>query len=246
MERPAGVLLLVAVCAMLAIVSAAVEAGKVSGADYSTVLPIGNIGFGWWHSGHSGNSNSVQTNSSAILKNPTGNSSVGKGGQSSNKTSTQPQIITPYPNFSGLPSWLLPTAAVAALGCALLLVFRIRISTNPIDLEHTVDEMEQQRKSLEETWSYKMKNSALLQYYILMRKACLRLGLRDGPSETPQEYIGRASSFFKVDESEAARFASAVNRSRYGQELNETEVGEASKFMGSFADVIRRKAGEIR
>jgi hypothetical protein len=115
-----------------------------------------------------------------------------------------------------------------------------------LDLEDTLQGMEQQGKYLEETWSYRLRNAALLRYYLLMRKACLRIGLRDEPAETPQEYVGRVSSFFKVEKSEAAKFASAVNRSRYGEELSEAEVGEASKFMGAFADVIRRRASEGR
>jgi hypothetical protein len=79
-----------------------------------------------------------------------------------------------------------------------------------------------------------------------MRRACLKVGLRDEPAETPQEYVGRVSSFFRVEKSEAVRFATAVNRSRYGEELSELETGEASKFMGAFADVIRRRAGAGR
>jgi hypothetical protein len=106
--------------------------------------------------------------------------------------------------------------------------------------------MEQQRKYLEETWSYKLRNAALLRYYLLMRRACLKVGLMDEPAETPQEYVGRVSSFFEVERSDASKFALAVNRSRYGEELSEREAAEASKFMGAFAEVIRRRASGIQ
>jgi len=115
-----------------------------------------------------------------------------------------------------------------------------------LTLEGALQDMEQQRKYFEETWSYKLRNAALLRYYLLMRRVCLKIGLRDEPAETPQEYIDRVSTFFKVEKSEAVKFASAVNRSRYGEELSEAEAGEASRFMGAFADVIRRRASDAR
>jgi len=124
-----------------------------------------------------------------------------------------------------------------------MLVLRLRTSVQVLDLEGTLRAMEEQRKYLEESRSYKLRNAALLRYYLLMRRACLKVGLRDEPAETPQEYVERASSFFKVEELEAGKFASAVNRSRYGEELSQTESMEVSKFMSSFADVIRRRAG---
>jgi hypothetical protein len=130
---------------------------------------------------------------------------------------------------------------------ACLLILRLRTTrVRVLDLESTLQEMEQERKYLQETWSYRLRNAALLRYYLFMRRACLKVGLRDEPAETPQEYVGRVSSFFKVEKSEAAKFASAVNRSRYGEELSKLEAGEVSKFMGAFADVIRRRAGEGR
>lgn len=143
-------------------------------------------------------------------------------------------------------TWFLAGVAVLCLGGACLLILRPRTSVRVLDLGETLQEMEKQRKYLEETWSYRLRNAALLRYYILMRRACLKVGLRDEPAETPQEYVGRVSSFFEVQKSEAAKFAYAVNRSRYGEELSELEAGEASKFMGAFAEVIRRRAGEVR
>jgi hypothetical protein len=149
------------------------------------------------------------------------------------------------PNFLPVfPVWFLALVAVITLGGACLLILRLRTSVRVLHLEDTLREMEQQRKYLEETWSYRLRNAALLRYYLLMRRACLKVGLRDEPAETPQEYVGRISSFFEVEKSEANKFASAVNKSRYGEELSALEAREASRFMSAFADVIRRRASE--
>ena len=237
MDRLNGVVLLVCVCALLVVVSSAVESGRIVGADYngSFLLPF-------W-TGRAGIQMNYTTGS-------LGNS-TGTGGGNTNGTS---RPVSPSPSISSsvpilsyllvLPAWLLAVATVACFGGACLLILRLRTSVHVIDLEGTLQEMEQQRKYLEETWSYKLRNAALLHYYILMRRACLKVGLRDEPAETPQEYVGRVSLFFNVEKSEAAKFASAVNRSRYGEELSELEAGEASKFMSVFAGVIRRRASE--
>jgi hypothetical protein len=242
MDRHNGVVLLVCVCMLLVVVSGAVESGKVAGFNYS------NFPFAFFF-GKTG----VQTNST-VTGGQT-NSTVTGAQTSSTMTSGKKTNETPQPYYPHLilpdfllvlPAWFLATVAIVCFGCACMLILRYRTTERVLDLEDTLQEMEQQRKYLEETWSYKLRNAALLRYYLLMRKACLRVGLRDEPAETPQEYVGRVSSFFKVEKSEAAKFASAVNRSRYGEELSELEAREASRFMGSFADVIRRRAGEGR
>jgi hypothetical protein len=110
-----------------------------------------------------------------------------------------------------------------------------------INLERTLDEMELQQKYLVETWSSKLRNAALLRYYLLMRRACAKFGIPEETTETPQEYIGRVSSALKVESTEARRFADAVDRSRYGEELSQEDTSEASRFMSAFTDVIRRK-----
>jgi hypothetical protein len=240
MDRLNGVILLACVCALLVVVSGAVESGKVAGFNY------GGISVGSLFGGagiHANSATGAQGNSTIGAQ---GNSTTGGG-----KTNgTAPPKLSPPPSLSdflpSLPVWLLAAVAIVCFGGASLLIVRLRTSVHVLHLEDTLQEMEQQRKYLEETWSYRLRNAALLRYYLLMRRACLKVGLRDEPAETPQEYVGRVSSFFKVEGSEAAKFASAVNRSRYGEELSELEVGEASKFMGAFADVIRRRAVEGR
>jgi len=244
MDRFDGVVLLAGVCVLLVVVSGAVVSGRVTGFDYSGI-PIERLlrGLG------------IQVNS---VTNVRGNSTtvtqgISTGTQGNATTGgSKPNGITPpansYANFfdflPALPTWFLATIAVLCFGGACFLILRLKTSVQRVDLEGTLKEMGEQRKYLEETWSYRLRNAALLRYYILMRRACLKIGLRDELSETPQEYVGRVSSFLGVQRSEAARFASAVNRSRYGEELSEIEAGEASRFMGAFADVIRERANE--
>jgi hypothetical protein len=230
------------VCVLLVVVSGAAESGKVAGFNFGG-FPLGGIlgGVG------------VKVNPTT---GPQGNSTTGTQGNPTTAGTTTTTIsshkLPPSPTLAFfdflpiLPVWFLLTVLVVCFGSACLLIFRLRTSVQVLDLEGTLQEMEQQRKYLEETWSYRLRNAALLRYYLLMRRACLKVGLRDEPSETPQEYVGRVSSFFGVENSETAKFASAVNRSRYGEELTELEAGEAARFMGAFADVIRRRASDGR
>jgi hypothetical protein len=224
MGRLNGVFLLACVCVLLVVVSGAVESGKVTGFKYDGFSIVKVLGI-----------------------NLRVNSTTGTQGNSTG-TSGALQIYLSHLVLPGfplvLPAWLLAAVSIVCFGGACLLILRHKTTVRVLDIEDTLQEMEQQRKYLEETWSYRLRNAALLRYYLLMRRACLRVGLRDEPAETPQEYVGRVSSFFKVEKSEATEFASAVNRSRYGEELSELEAGEASRFMGAFADVIRRRASE--
>lgn len=235
MDRLNGVVLLACVCVLLIVVSGAAESGKVAGFNYGGSFSITRfLGI------------SLGVNSTRGQTNSTGTG----GGKTNGSSPVLPELSLPaFPVLSGLPislAWFLAAVAIVCFGGACLLILRHRTSIHVLDLEGTLQEMEHQRKYLEETWSYKLRNAALLRYYLLMRRACLKVGLRDEPAETPQEYVGRVSSFFKVEKPEAFKFAFAVNRSRYGEELTEFEAREASKFMGAFADVIRRRAGEGR
>ena len=237
MDRLNGVLLLACVCVLLAVVSGAVESGKVAGFNYSGIQIARIIGL-----------NNSTSPSTGNLGNSTigiqGNSTIISGGKTNGTSHSYfPGLVSP--NFLPvLPIWFVTVVAIICFGGACLLILRLRTSVHVLHLEDTLREMEQQVKYLEETWSYRLRNAALLRYYLLMRRACLKVGLRDEPAETPQEYVGRVSSFFEVEKSEATKFASAVNKSRYGEELSELEAGEASRFMSAFADVIRRRASE--
>lgn len=232
MERPEGIILLAGVCLLLVIVLSTVESGRVAGANYQAALPI-------------------PFDLSGLLRyhqpNLTGTANQQGSKPNQNLTPNQ-QNQNPFSLFASLallpalPDWLLPVLAIACFVGACFLILRLKTGVSVVDLEETIREMEAQQKRLAESWSYKLRNMALLRYYLLMRRACSSVGLQERPEETPKEYIERASSFLKVDDTYAAKFADAVNRCRYGEELSEEDAREASTFMGEFTDVIRRTA----
>jgi hypothetical protein len=113
-----------------------------------------------------------------------------------------------------------------------------------LDLDATLKEMDVQQRYLVGKWSSKLRNAALLRYYLLMKRACEKVGLPEKAAETPQEYIGRASSFLGVDEVRAEGFADAIDRSRYGEELSEEDTRDASESMAAFTELVREKAHE--
>ncbi len=237
MPRAGSIVLLAFVCALLVVVAAGAESDNVHGFNYEG-FSIGNLlqglGYRSASSGSNPGNSTVTTRTNSTAASASGGSPSGASG--------------PLPSFptvsAAVPDWLVAGAALACAGGAFVLVLRRRATVTVVDLGRTLEEMEHERKRLEGGWSRRLRNAALLRYFLLMRRACVKVGLRDEPAETPQEYVRRVSTFFGVDRSEAEGFASAVNRSRYGEELTEAEAREASRLMGIFSDVIRRKAGE--
>jgi hypothetical protein len=78
-------------------------------------------------------------------------------------------------------------------------------------------------------------------YYLLVRKLGNQLGVKEKPQETAREYLDRVSRELKVDLTQSRRFADAFNRARYGLELTDSEIQDASGFMGGFVDGIRSR-----
>jgi hypothetical protein len=237
MEKPTGAFLLVCVCILLAFIASAVESGRIVGANYTRGLPLPGLNL---------------TLPSKVVEYSSTTTVVGSAsavGPYPNGTSLPPgQRALPSfsePAWLALPGWFLTIVLCCAFVGACFLVLRLKTSVNVVDLEDTLKEMELQQKYLEETWSSKMRNAALLRYYLLLKRACTRVGLPEDATETPQEYIGRASSFLKVEPREANRFADLVDRSRYGEELSKEEAIEASKFMSAFTELVRRKTNEL-
>jgi len=231
-EKPEGIILLACVCLLLVIVLSAVESGNVVGANYKAGLPIFGLNFTFSRGYYPLNfTRAVNKSGSGVNQNPR-----------PNLTSQSPFVSFPsLALLPTLPNWLLPVLAIACFIGACFLILRLKTGGTIVDLEETIKEMEMQQKRLAESWSYKLRNMALLRYYVLMRHACSTVGLQERLAETPKEYIDRASSFLKVDSAYAARFADAVNKCRYGEELTGDDASEASKFMRDFTDVIRRK-----
>jgi len=234
MEKPEGAVLLTSVCILLIIVLGTVESGRVAGANYQMGIPIPGLNLSSWiRFSHPLNATASPSQSSPIAS------------QNHNLTqsSQNPFISFAYVTFLPvIPGWFLIVLAITCFVGACFLTLRLKTDESVIDLEETIKEMELQQKRLAATWSHKLRNIALLRYYLLMKRACAQVGLHEKITETPKEYIERAASFFNVDSAYAAKFARTVNRCRYGEELSGEEIHEASKFMGDFTDVIRRRA----
>jgi hypothetical protein len=109
------------------------------------------------------------------------------------------------------------------------------------DLKGAIKELQNQRKYFVGSWSKKMRNAALLRYYLLMAQICAKVGIEDQPADTPHQFIGRAATELDVGAAEAERFADVVDRAHYGLELSADEVADASSFMDSFTKVIAGK-----
>jgi hypothetical protein len=239
-KRPREVLLLALMCVLLVLALGAIESGRLAGVVYGKGLAIPGFNFSW-------NLNRTQTaqgfpnNSTAVTGTATSENSTTQVFEYQNGG----PLASTFAFFSTVPDWLLTTIAIAGFAGVCFLALRLKSDIHVIDFQATLREMEIQQKRLSEAWSSKLRNEALLRYYALMRRACSRVGLQERMTETPQEYIGRASSFLHVDDRQAVSFAVAVNRCRYGEELSADEAGEASVFMSSFTNVIRRKTGGL-
>jgi len=233
MRLPEGVVLLACTCFLLILVLAAAESGKVVGANYQMALGIFpfNVSYAF--------RSPIALNSSqgAQLLNLSGNP----------VPQTVPQVQNPSGPFASpsflrfLPGWSLSVLGIACFVLACFLALRLKTSTRIVDFEKTLKEMQIQQRRLAQAWSYRLRNRALLRYYLLMRRACSEIGLQEGLAETPKEYIQRASSFLKVDDEYAARFADVVDRCRYGVELSGEDANNALGFMVNFTEVIRRR-----
>lgn len=142
-----------------------------------------------------------------------------------------------------LAAWyILVPAAVCLAGAMVALLIR-KEKPRIFDLKAVVEEMEDQQDYFATSLSRRLRNAALLRYYILMAQACAKLGIADRPADTPHEFIERASIELKVEAEDAARFAEVVDRAHYGAELSVDEVASASKFMDSFTRIVIGRAG---
>jgi hypothetical protein len=141
----------------------------------------------------------------------------------------------------GVSEWYLwvPIALTLVAG----LVFLIRRQRPKVfDLKGAIGELEKQKTYFEGSWSKKVRNAALLKYYVLMAQICSKVGIVDREVETPHQFIGRAAIELDVESSEAEQFAEVVDRAHYGVELSSEEVDSASRFMESFTRVLTGKA----
>ena len=143
----------------------------------------------------------------------------------------------------GLVSWYALAGVVVLLAAVAAAVISRLQRPKIFDLKGVVEEMQARREEFSSSFSQKLRNSALLRYYLLVVQACGRLGVADAPEDTPREFLSRASAELGVEAGDTARFAEAVDRAHYGGELTSSEVEEAAGFMDSFTQGIVRRAG---
>jgi len=231
-------LLLVSVLALLVVVMGAAE----SGVGPSTSLPSGSSP-GTRRTTQTTHTTSVgqTTARSTTTRVTTKTASSASGGI--NATSTAVAGAGALGPSLEIVAWyiLVPAAACLAGGMVVLLIRKER--PRIFDLKAVVKEMENQRDYFAGSLSKRLRNAALLRYYVLMAQACAKLGVADRPADTPHEFIERASIELKVEAEDAERFAEVVDRAHYGAELSAEEVTMASKFMDSFTGVLMGRAG---
>lgn len=227
--RRTNFLWVIVVAALLVVVLAHVESGAISGLK---TFSLGTTGKGISGSGGGGNSTTstfsfTSTFTDTYLVSPT--------------TVTSQLYISPGGAQVALSEWYL--YALAAVGMILAFGFLMRGGKegNVYDFESDLERLENERRRLERSWSVRLRNSALMNYYILVRKVGTDLGVKEGPQETPREYLERVSQELKVDPGQTSTFAAAFNRARYGQELTDSEIAEVSRFMGGFVDGLRSR-----
>jgi hypothetical protein len=138
-------------------------------------------------------------------------------------------------------AWYLLGPIVFSLGAGMVILLLRRQNPKVFNLRGLIDEMENQRSNFVGSWSRRLRNAALLRYYVLMAQVCAKVGIADEPAETPHEFIGRASSELEVAGPDSIRFADMVDRAHYGVELSSNEIEDASRFMDSFAKTIMNR-----
>lgn len=219
----------VAISALLVVLLATVASGRLSGLGQfaiSTSKPANSVGNGL------GNGTPAAKGQTASTTNQTSVGPLGSlGGSLPQSSSVQ------------LPVWLLYLVVATATATGLFFVLRRRLPADTYDFKAALEQLEKERSALEWSWSYKLRNAALLRYYSIVRMLCSKLGVEEKPSETPREFLEKATSELKLESGEALRFVEAFNRARYGVELSQDEAKEAAAYMGAFVDSLRRSLG---
>ena len=230
-----GVLLLL-VFVLLIFVLGAVQSGPIAGAQYQ--LP-GFLAFDSPPPRYQTSSDRTVTTSQVTATR----------GQTTQVASTDINGSTPGPVIPlsarlGLLedlAWYVPIAVVLGVGVGLLVMLARSRPPTVFDLKGMVSELENERSHFVGSWSKKLRNAALLRYYLLMAEVCTKVGITDGPAETPNAFIGRASAELELAGPDSERFADVVDRAHYGLELTGDEVVEASRFMDSFTGTIAKR-----
>jgi len=209
---------------LLVLTVGTVAAGRLSGVSSLHLGgPTGAIG--------GGGLNSMQTGTGFGVPSASGNATQ--------TVSTSSEYVPPELSSTTPPYWLLYATAGLALAAGLAFLLRSSGEAGVYDFASAIDQLDKQRSLVEGSWSLKLRNIALLRYYSLMIKICTQMGLVDGPSETPLEYLGRVAETLKISQRDAADFAAAFDRARYGGELSDEDARSAAALMARFVNGLR-------
>jgi len=233
--RASDACLLLSVVAIRVIVMGAAESGVGP-----TGVPASSPGVR--RTTQTGQGNTVQTTTRSLTTHRT---TAKTSASQTSSTSSMAAAGSPFVLGQALRemAWYVLIPAVVALTGAMVALLLRKDKPKIFDLKAVVKEMEAERDYFASSWSRKLRNAALLRYYLLMVQACSKIGILDEPTDTPHEFIGRASIELKVEASDAEKFADAVDRAHYGAELSGEEVASASRFMDSFTKVVVGRAG---
>jgi uncharacterized protein DUF4129 len=233
--RALDTVLLVSVLALLVIVLGAAESGVGPGASLLGSPPSTHrttqVG--------TGPSQSQTTLRSTTVHRTTVTTSTTTQGSLTGATTASSIALV---NSLQLAAWYLLVPAVICLAGGMIVLLIRKEKPKIFDLKAVAKEMESQRDYFTSSLSKRLRNAALLRYYVLMAEACAKLGIGDRPTDTPHEFIGRASLELDVEATEAERFAEVVDRAHYGAELSLDEVASATRFMDSFTKIIVGRA----
>ena len=229
-------------CLLVVIVAGAVESGPLKGVDYSVPLPFAFLAP---HFVNQTLTYAHKTTTQASLQTSSGTTEIsgGLGTAVGIPTLGSPGPLGSPQALLSLLSLYLVIPAICVLGVALAIVLARKEDQEVFDFRSAIEEMQNQRTYFLGSWSDRLRNAALLRYYLLMVRVCSKAGMDGKPEETPREFVFRVSSTLHAGSGESARFANTVDRAHYGAELTESEIDSASQFMDSFTKGLMKLVG---
>jgi hypothetical protein len=234
--KTSELLSITAVCLLLIVVLGAVESGPIRGVDYSFPLPFlsprppgQEVTISTIH----------QTTFRTTQQKVAETTYSGSAAQSQGQGAPSQGFVPPQGIDLLILYVLVPVICAVGIGLALLLARKEEPEV--FDFRSALDEMQKERSYFLSTWSNKLRNAALLRYYLMMTKICEKAGMKSMPEETPNEFISRVSTSLATGEADkSARFAETVDKAHYSVEFSPTEVAEAARYMETFIQGIMR------
>ncbi len=248
MAKHADRAMLATACILLIVVLGTVQAGAPPGESYQLpgFFQFLRVNFGRGSSDMTSTTQTIINSSSSTTTVPVSSTVTSVTSRTSSHTETTYTYTTGPTKVAaasplGILAWYSLAFVVVSLGVAMVILLLRRERPRVFDLKTMVEEMEEEKEKFRGSWSERLRNAALLRYYVLMAEVCSKVGIEDAPEETPQEFIGKASAELDVAGVDSEKFAEVVDRAHYGAELTEEEVNDASRFMDAFLSNVRRR-----